>query len=66
MTEEKMYYWLIVFEDNTTCKDFAVTPERAVEIQRTINNNDKPIKAVIRLGTSEEAIKLETRGLGGE
>ena len=45
-----MYYWLIVFDDFTTEKDFAATAERAIQIQREIKNNASPIHAVIRLG----------------
>ncbi len=53
MPEEKIYYWLVVFNDNTTEQDFAATAERAIQIQREIKNNKKPIQAVIRLDATE-------------
>ena len=51
--DESNYYWLIVFDDNTTEKDFAATAERAIQIQREIKGNNKPIQAVIRIRGSE-------------
>jgi len=55
MTENIMCYWLIIYEDDTTAKQFALTPERAIEIERTIANNQNPIKAIIKLhGVNKE------------
>jgi len=47
--KEGIYYWLIVFMDNSTEKDFAATAERAIQIQREIKGNKEPIQAVIRI-----------------
>ena len=49
----KMHYWLIIYEDGDTYKDFAATLDRAVEIQRTVYNRTKPIWAVIRIQSNE-------------
>ena len=51
--KEGIYYWLIVFMDNTTNWDFAATAERAIQIQREIHNNATPVQAVIRLAGGE-------------
>ncbi len=45
----KIHYWLIIYENGDTYKDFAATLDRAVEIQRTIYNRTKPIWAIIRI-----------------
>ena len=50
---EKINYWLIIYEDGDTYRDFAATLERAIEIQRTIHNRTKPIWAVIRIADPE-------------
>ena len=54
MSEPKLHYWLIVYEDGDTYKDFAATAERVIEIQQTIYNRTKPIWAVIRLAEGSE------------
>ncbi len=50
---EKINYWLIIYEDGSTQKDFAATLERVIEIQRTIYNKTGPIWAIIRIADPE-------------
>ena len=45
--------WLIAFADGSVNHDYAVTAERAIEIQREIHHIDMAIIAVVRVPERE-------------